>query len=166
MTDAEDQDAARKAAREAEEVARRHWLKRLHARLHAHPVTGAVTKVVITIAGLVVIAVGVVLSGPGIPGPGFVVIIAGLALLATEWSWAERLLTKARAALKKQTDKVRAMDPAVRRRRAVLGTLAVVVVCGATALLIWQYGWPGLAVSSWDRIQSFSSLVPELPGME
>lgn len=139
--------------------------KRLHERLHANPVTGLVTKIVVTIVGAAVVLAGVVLSGPGIPGPGLVVIVAGLAILATEWTWAEKLLHKARAWLKKQTDKVREMDPAVRRRRAALGTLAAAVACGVVVLLIWKFGWPELAISSWDRIQSVSSLVPELPGM-
>jgi uncharacterized protein (TIGR02611 family) len=139
--------------------------KRLHERLHANPVTGLITKVVVTIVGLAVVLAGVVLSGPGIPGPGLVVIVAGLAILATEWTWAEKLLLKARAWLKKQTDRMREMDPAVRRRRAVLGTLAVLVVCGIGVLLIWKFGWPSLAISAWDRVQSFSSLVPELPAM-
>lgn len=139
--------------------------KRLHERLHANPVTGLITKIVVTLVGLAVVLAGVVLSGPGIPGPGLVVIVAGLAILATEWTWAEKLLHKARAWLKKQTDRVREMDPAVRRRRAVLGTLAVLFGSAVVVFLIWKFGWPELAISGWDRIQSFSSLVPELPGM-
>ena len=33
-----------------------------------------------------------------LPGPGMVVIIAGLAILATEYVWAERMLAAAKAA--------------------------------------------------------------------
>lgn len=139
--------------------------KRLHTRLHANPVTGIATKVVVTVVGVVVVLAGVVLSGPGIPGPGLVVIVAGLAILATEWAWAERLLQRARAWLKKTTDQVKDMDPAVRRRRLLLGLLAAIVVCGVAVWLIASYGWPSLAISSWDRIQSISDVVPELPGM-
>jgi hypothetical protein len=40
-----------------------------------------------------------------------------------------------------------------------------IVLLGAAAALIAAYGWPSLAVTSWDRIQSISDLVPELPGM-
>lgn len=47
-------------------------------------------RVLITIAGVAVIAVGVVLLP--LPGPGWVVIFAGLGLLATEYDWARRLL--------------------------------------------------------------------------
>ena len=139
--------------------------KRLHTRLHANPVTGLVTKVVVTVIGALVVLAGVVLSGPGIPGPGLLVIVAGLAILATEWAWAEKLLQRARAWLEKTRDQVRNMDPAVRRRRLLLGFLAAVVVLGAAAWLIAAYGWPSFAISSWDRIQSISGAVPELPGM-
>ena len=41
------------------------------------------------------ILVGIVLSGPGVPGPGFLVILIGLGFLALEFDRAERLLEKA-----------------------------------------------------------------------
>jgi uncharacterized protein (TIGR02611 family) len=144
---------------------RPHLARRVHTRLHANPITGLVTKVVVTLVGVAVVLVGVVLSGPGIPGPGLVVIVGGLAILATEWTWAEKLLARARRWLAQTTERVKAMDPAVRRRRLLLGLLAALVVCGIAAWLIAEYGWPSFAISSWDRIQSISDVVPELPGM-
>ncbi len=48
---------------------------------------------VVAVGGLLTLA-GVVMTGP-IPGPGFLVIPIGLALLALEFTWAERLLEKA-----------------------------------------------------------------------
>jgi uncharacterized protein (TIGR02611 family) len=104
------------------------------------------------------------MTGP-VPGPGFLIVVAGLAILATEWAWAEKLLQRARAWLEKSTAQVKNMDPAVRRRRLLLGLLVMVLVLGAAAALIAAYGWPSLAISSWDRIQSISDVVPELPGM-
>jgi len=52
----------------------------------------------VSAAGFALLAVGVVLVVT--PGPGLVVIIAGLAVLATQFTWAERALdtVKARAA--------------------------------------------------------------------
>jgi uncharacterized protein (TIGR02611 family) len=139
--------------------------KRIHTRLHANPVTGAATKIVVTIVGAAIVLVGVVLSGPGIPGPGLVVIVAGLALLATEWAWAEKLLLRARAWLKKTNARVREMDPAVRRRRIVLGLVGAVVLSAAAVWYLWTYDWPSFAVTSWDRVQGVAGFVPELPGM-
>jgi uncharacterized protein (TIGR02611 family) len=42
--------------------------------------------------GFLLIAVGLLLSIPGIPGPGFVVIALGLLLLSEHFHWARRLL--------------------------------------------------------------------------
>jgi len=51
-------------------------------------------RIAVTIAGATLVLVGVVLLV--LPGPGLLVIIAGLAILATEFVWAERLLRKAK----------------------------------------------------------------------
>ena len=47
-------------------------------------------RVAVTIAGFVVVLAGAAMLV--LPGPGIVVIIAGLAILATEYVWAQRLL--------------------------------------------------------------------------
>jgi hypothetical protein len=52
-------------------------------------------KAVIFCVGVSVVLVGVVMVVT--PGPAFVVIPAGLAILATEFAWAKRLLDQARA---------------------------------------------------------------------
>lgn len=127
--------------------------------------TGLLTKVVVTIVGSAVILVGIVLSGPGVPGPGFVVIIFGLAILATEWAWAERLLKRARRALQNAAERARAMDPAVRRRRILLTVGAIVLVSGAIVGYLVAFDWPTWAVSAWNWVQDLSGVVPELPGM-
>ena len=49
----------------------------------------------VSAAGFAVLAVGLVMLLT--PGPGLVVIIAGLAILATQFAWAERALDTARA---------------------------------------------------------------------
>jgi uncharacterized protein (TIGR02611 family) len=147
------------------EEARERALKRLHTRLHRNRITGLVTKLVITVVGTLVILVGIVLSGPGVPGPGFVVIVCGLAILSTEFEWAERLLKRARNWLERMRDKARDMDPAVRRRRILLTLLATVVVAGGVAAYLYYYDWPGYAVDGWDWVQDINGAVPELPGM-
>lgn len=139
------------------------FLARFHARLHLHPVTGAITKVVVTLVGVLVILAGVVMMVA--PGPGILGLILGLAILSTEWRWADRWLDAARDAAKRAADKAREMDPAVRRRRIAVGVLSVVAVALVLSALITAFGWPDLAVSGWDWLQGFSGVVPELPGM-
>lgn len=66
-------------------------------------------RATVSAAGFALIIVGGIMMVT--PGPGLLVIIAGLAVLATQYAWAERALdaAKARAA--------RAKDAAVRRAR-------------------------------------------------
>jgi uncharacterized protein (TIGR02611 family) len=138
-------------------------LRRLHARAHSNPVTSLITKVVVTIVGVFLILIGIVmLVGPG---QGILAILAGLAVLATEYAWAERLLRRVQARIHEAREKARAMDPKVRRRRIILSTLATVAAVGAVVAYLVVYDWPTIAVSSWNWLQNFSSLVPELPGM-
>jgi Putative transmembrane protein (PGPGW) len=51
-------------------------------------------RIAVTIAGFVVLLAGAAMLV--LPGPGVVVILLGLAILATEYVWAERLLRQAR----------------------------------------------------------------------
>lgn len=138
-------------------------LKRGHVRAHAHPVSSVVTKAVVTLVGLAFLAGGLIMMVT--PGPGIVGIILGLAILATEWPWAEKWVHKAREKAHEAAEKARAMDPAVRRRRLFVTGLAAGAVIGLIALYLAMYDWPGWAIDSWNWVQSLSGAVPELPGM-
>jgi uncharacterized protein (TIGR02611 family) len=54
-----------------------------------------VKRIVVTVVGGTVLALGIVLIV--LPGPAFIVIPAGLAILAIEYAWARRWLRSARA---------------------------------------------------------------------
>jgi uncharacterized protein (TIGR02611 family) len=99
------------------------------------------------------------------PGPGVLGIVLGLAILATEYAWAERWLVKAREKAHEARLKAEAMDPKVRRRRLVLSGLMFVAVAGGVVLYVALYDWPGFALDSWDWLQDMAGWVPELPGM-
>jgi uncharacterized protein (TIGR02611 family) len=151
------------ATETASERALRHVFHRVHQRLHRNPITSLVTKVVVTAVGVAVVAAGLVMMVT--PGPGIVGIAVGLGILSLEYDWADRWVKKARAKAHEAAERAREMDPAVRRRRMVLTALGAVAVLAAATAYIWAYGWPDLAVSGWDWVQSLSSVVPELPGM-
>ena len=51
-------------------------------------------RIAVTVVGFAVLLAGIVMMVT--PGPGIVVILAGLAILASEWAWAERALDKAK----------------------------------------------------------------------
>ena len=141
------------------------FFERVHERLHRNPVIGLVTKVVATVVGVAIMAVGVFLSGPGIPGPGFLVILAGLAVLATEYDWAQRVLDWAKERYERAKQRMADMDPAERRRRFVLTAGAVLVVGAFLVGYVALYDWPSFAVSGWNWVQDVNGAVPELPGM-
>lgn len=138
-------------------------LRRVRARLHAHPVGAAVTKTVVAVVGTAVLVLGVVMIVT--PGPALVLIPAGLAILATEFEFARRWLQTARDKAREAKARSQALDPRVRRRRRLAATLGVVVLLGAVAGYVTLFDWPGLAVSGWDRLQDVVGWLPELPGM-
>lgn len=53
------------------------------------------------IAGAVMILVGIILSIPLVPGPGFLFVAGGLAILATEFHWARRLIIRLKGLAKR-----------------------------------------------------------------
>jgi hypothetical protein len=61
-------------------------------------------RIAVTVAGGSVVIVGIAMLV--LPGPGVLVIIAGLAILATEYVWAERLLRMAKERAVQAKDKV------------------------------------------------------------
>jgi uncharacterized protein (TIGR02611 family) len=66
-------------------------------------------RIAVLVVGIALLAAGVAMLV--LPGPGIVVIIAGLAVLATEFVWAEKMLDRAKEHAST------AKDAAVRWRR-------------------------------------------------
>jgi uncharacterized protein (TIGR02611 family) len=85
-------------------------------------------RISITVVGVAVILVGVLLLP--LPGPGWLIIFAGLGLLATEYTWASRLLRRAQRLVGGWTRwAARQGLPA----RMAIGVLGLLVVAGAVA---------------------------------
>jgi cytochrome c-type biogenesis protein CcmH/NrfG len=99
------------------------------------------------------------------PGPGIVGVALGLAILATEYAWADRWLAKAREKAHQARLKAQGLDPRVRRRRALLTATVVLTVVVAVVVYVLAYDWPAFAVAGWDWVQGLGGWVPELPGM-
>jgi uncharacterized protein (TIGR02611 family) len=70
-------------------------LRAVRARVHALPAGRFAWRLGVTFVGAAIVVVGVVLLP--LPGPGWLIIFAGLGVLATEYVWAHRLLGRARA---------------------------------------------------------------------
>lgn len=135
----------------------------LHQRLHRNPALSLTTKLVITTVGALVITAGLVMMVT--PGPGIVGIVLGLAILSTEYEWADRWLSKARQKAHEARLKANALDPAVKRRRLLLTGLGFLVVAAAVIAYVALYDWPRTAIDGWNWLQGLAGWVPELPGM-
>jgi uncharacterized protein (TIGR02611 family) len=122
-----------------ERIAETGWRKRLAARRsvnHGYRIGVGVVGSLIVAFGLVTIP---------LPGPGWLTVIAGLFVLATEFLWAERLLEFTKGHVKRWTDWVTAQPLWVRLLLA-LATAAfvygvLVVTLHITGVPDWAPGW-------------------------
>ena len=64
-------------------------------------------RVVIAVVGSTVVLIGIAMSV--LPGPGIVVILAGLAILGIEFAWAARLLKRMKRQAQKMFNSARAV---------------------------------------------------------
>jgi uncharacterized protein (TIGR02611 family) len=108
---------------DVEAPARRGRLWSLRERVRALPGGRLAWRVGVTLLGVAVIVVGIVLLP--LPGPGWLIIFAGLGLLATEYPWAARLLTRVRDRLGRWTRWAASRGPWARAGAATLGLLAL-----------------------------------------
>lgn len=135
---------------------------RRRRRRHSNPAVALTRKVVVTTVGTAVMLAGIIMLVT--PGPAFVLIPVGLAILATEWDWADRWLQKAKDQARKAKAKSDALAPKVRRRRLLLFAAAFVLVVGAVTAYVVTSGWPAVAIDGWDWVQGIAGWLPELPG--
>ena len=68
-----------------------------------------VKRIVVTIVGVLVVLIGIVLIP--LPGPGWAIVFGGLAILATEYVWAQRLLAYAKRKALSVKDKILRKKP-------------------------------------------------------
>jgi uncharacterized protein (TIGR02611 family) len=86
--------------------------------------------------GLAVVVAGVVMLP--LPGPGWVVIFAGMAIWATEFVWAQLVL---RWTKRKVTEAAqRALDPRVRRRNITLTVVGLSIVVALAGVYLGKFG--------------------------
>ncbi|WP_405560187.1 TIGR02611 family protein [Streptomyces sp. NBC_01180] len=88
------------------------------------------------LAGLTVVAAGVVMLP--LPGPGWLVIFGGMAVWATEFVWAQLVLSWTRRKVAGAARK--ALDPRIRRRNLILFTAGLVVVAVLLAIYVGRFG--------------------------
>ena len=83
----------RPRARNEQSIGSPSWTQRLFSFLKSENIK-IVKRVIVSVVGATILLIGVALLV--LPGPAFVVIPVGLAILATEYAWARRWLKEAR----------------------------------------------------------------------
>ena len=114
--------------------AKRRWA-RWRDRLRDRPKTEFGYRIAVAVVGLVILGVGI-LAIP-YPGPGWAIVFVGLAILATEFDWARRLLAYTR----ERYDKVMAWFKAQGLWVQVLGAAFTAAVVLGTLWLLGALGW-------------------------
>lgn len=87
--------------------------------------------------GVTVLAAGLVMMIT--PGPGWLAIFVGFAILATEFAWARRALHHAKTAAQKAKEK--ALDPRTRRRNQITAVVFGLLVGVAIIVYLIAYGF-------------------------
>ena len=118
-------------------VAQRDDRRRFRAFVRRRRTLDVIYRVIVGVIGTVIVLAGLALIP--LPGPGWLIVFAGLALLATEFAWAGRLLDFAR-------DRVRGWTGWVARQsivvRGLLGLGGLLAIAGATWLYLALQGIP------------------------
>jgi len=107
-------------------------VRRLRARRADHLQRGRLYRAAFVVAGFLTLGAGLALLV--LPGPAFVVIPIGLAILSLEFAWAERLLEKALMRAEQARLKAAQASP-LQRALSALGFVIGVGACVAAAIL-------------------------------
>jgi uncharacterized protein (TIGR02611 family) len=112
----------------------RRFLDGVKERRERHRERSKVVRAAVALAGFVVVLAGLAMIP--LPGPGLLVTAAGLAILALEFVWAERVLERTVDQMNKATDSVKR---ASRLQQVILVLLGVLVIAAAlTAAYAWD----------------------------
>ena len=111
-------------------------IQKLRERKERHKQRSKVFRVAWIIVGVVLVLVGMVLSLPLVPGPGFLLIFLGLAMLALEFDRVERLVERLVYKVDQLEESAKKASPLQR----ALVIAAIVAGCAAfvAAALLWD----------------------------
>jgi uncharacterized protein (TIGR02611 family) len=109
---------------------------KLEARRAEHRDRGLLYRIVFGIAGALVLLAGIVMLVT--PGPAFVLIPIGLAMLSMEFAWAARALDK--ALHHAQTAQDKAARTSLTERLLALGAGVLAVAAALVAAMHWDVG--------------------------
>jgi uncharacterized protein (TIGR02611 family) len=109
---------------------------KLRERKERHQQRNIVHRAAVVAAGVLIVITGIILSAPGVPGPGIATIVIGLGFLALEFDWAERLLE--RAIIWGDQVKDRAEETSTTQRIVAGFAAALAVAAFVVAAILWD----------------------------
>ena len=111
-------------------------IERVRERKERHKQRSRVYRVVFAVGGVLVILLGAALSLPGVPGPGLLLVVVGLGMLALEFDRAERLLERVIVWGERAAERAEQTTP--RQRYAAAAAFAVALAVFAWAALTYD----------------------------
>ncbi len=97
------------------------WRRKIRSNPHSH----LIYRIVVGVVGLVIVVIGLIMVP--FPGPGWLVVFVGLAIWASEFEWAQRVLQLAKSTLHAWATWLRP-QPWWVKGLVLLGTMAAVAV--------------------------------------
>ena len=111
-------------------------LIKLQERKARHKQRNILHRIAVVIAGVLIVCVGIVLTLPGVPGPGIVTIIFGVGFLALEFDRAERWLERVIIWGDRTAQRAEQTTP---RQRMIAGAVtALAIGAFAAAAILWD----------------------------
>lgn len=138
------QDAERETAVAPEDD---DWVWR--RRIRANPATARVYRIGVFIVGLIIVCGGLLLIP--FPGPGWLIVIAGLAVWATEFERAQRVLEFVKKHLRRWEEWVKRQSPVV---KGIVGVVGIAFIATVLWLTFHFSGIPGFfpdGLETWMR---------------
>ena len=130
---------------------RREQLQSIRERIRTTRTGRLTLQIVVAVLGLVVVLLGILLIP--FPGPGWLIVIGGLAIWAIEFVWAQRLLTFTKDRLEEWWKWLRRQHWAVRLLAGILGLVIVGTV-------VWISLRVPFGISSLDDLGSWLTRLP------
>ena len=110
------------------------WRRKIRSNPHSH----LIYRIIVGVVGLIIVVGGVIMVP--FPGPGWLVVFLGLAIWASEFEWAQKLMHRAKATLDGWTEWLKPQPWWVK----ALVLLATIVAVAAIFWLLFRLtGIPG-----------------------
>ncbi|MGH3930931.1 MAG: TIGR02611 family protein [Pseudonocardiaceae bacterium] len=126
-----------------------HWYTRFRERVRSRTGVDLAYRIAVAVVGTVVLIAGV--AAIPYPGPGWLIVFAGLAILGTEFHWARRVLQFLRHRYDAWTAWLRSQPHGVRLMVMALTGVIVLLTLWLVNALGLVAGWLGLP---WDWVRS------------